>query len=82
MSLIPKLTAEQKLLNEALGVLKHAHIDLKELSLPANDCLWLAFTQPPHNLEHSSCLFAAKKLFTGRIGSFRGCCCDSFSQKY
>jgi len=50
-----KLTPEEnKLLNEALSVLKSAHVDLINLSLTYNDCLWLAFTQPPYQLSIQS----------------------------
>lgn len=46
-----KLIAEDKLVNEALNILRSADVNLEDLSLNINDCLWLAFTQPPYQLS-------------------------------
>lgn len=46
-----QFTADDKLLREALKVLKEHQIDFDFLHLAKNDCLWSTFTHPPFELS-------------------------------
>mmetsp|Transcript_16959 Transcript_16959/g.23301 ORF Transcript_16959/g.23301 Transcript_16959/m.23301 type:complete len:106 (+) Transcript_16959:39-356(+) len=47
-----KVLEDDKLLKGAMQILKANQVDLEDLHhLSKNDCLWVAFTQPPYQLS-------------------------------